>query len=98
MNKIVVGVLGLIATGHYVASPYFRGDGDAPDAPPMASVTSIAPSMGTGTFNYLPVTVDTITDAEYAAPPSLPVTADGPRASWGSSGPARSSDGTFPKT
>ena len=25
----------LIATGHYAFSPYLRGNGDAPDAPPL---------------------------------------------------------------
>jgi hypothetical protein len=70
MNKttFVVAGLGLIAVGHYVVSPCLRNASDAPDAPPLASIISIAPSTGTVTFNYTPITVDAITDAEYAAP------------------------------
>lgn len=68
VRQVAVVGLGLIATGHYVFSPYLRGEGDAPDAPPAASITSIAPTTGTVTLNYIPVTVDAISDAEYAAP------------------------------
>jgi hypothetical protein len=49
-------------------SPYLRGNGDAPDAPPLASIITIASTTATVTFNGMPVTGDTITDAEYVAP------------------------------
>ena len=59
---LVVGLIGAIATAHYVVSP----PGDAPEAPPMASVSSIIASTSAMTDGR--VTVDAITDAEYHAP------------------------------
>jgi hypothetical protein len=58
-------LLGAIAT-HYVVSPFYPGDGNAPEAPPMASVSSVVASTSAMTDGN--VTVDAITDAEYRAP------------------------------
>jgi hypothetical protein len=61
----VVG-LGMIAAGHYAVSSYLPGDGDAPDAPPIASLTMA--STASVTLHAINFALDAITDAEYAAP------------------------------
>jgi hypothetical protein len=65
MNKYMLVGLGAIATAHYVVSPYDPGNGDAPEAPPIAS--SLMPSTGFS-ISSVTFTVDAITDAEYLAP------------------------------
>ena len=65
MNKHVLVGLGVIATAHYVVWPYVPGNGDAPDAPPIASI--LMPSTGFS-ISSVTFTVDAITDAEYLAP------------------------------
>jgi hypothetical protein len=65
MNKHVLFGLGAIATAHYVVWPYVPGNGDAPDAPPIASI--VMPSTGFS-ISSVTFTVDAITDAEYLAP------------------------------
>ncbi len=65
MNKHVLAGLGVIAAAHYVVWPYVPGSGDAPDAPPMASISM--PSTGFS-ISSVTFTVDAITDAEYLAP------------------------------
>ena len=64
MNKHVLFGLGAIATAHYVVWPYVPCNGDAPDAPPIASI--LMPSTGFS-ISSVTVTVDAITDAEYVA-------------------------------
>jgi hypothetical protein len=77
-QRLAVG-LGVIAAGHYVASPYFSFAADAPDSPPLASITALSTGTGTVSAVYIPVTIDAITDAEYAYPgrPGLTVTVFG---------------------
>jgi len=65
IKKHVLVGLGAIATAHYVVWPYVPGNGDAPDAPPIASI--FMPSTGFS-ISSVTFTVDTITDAEYPAP------------------------------
>ena len=65
MNKHVLVGLGAIATAHYVVCPYVPGNGDAPDAPPIASI--FMPSTGFS-ISSVTFTVDAITDAEYPTP------------------------------
>jgi len=62
-RHLAVGLV-IVAIGHYVFSPYFHGA--APDAPPVASLLTVA-STSSVTFNGIR-TVDAITDAEYLAP------------------------------
>jgi len=65
MNKYFLIGLGAIATAHYMVSPYVPGNGDAPEAPPIASI--FMPSTGFS-ISSVTFTVDAITDAEYPAP------------------------------
>jgi hypothetical protein len=61
MNKHVLVGLGVIATAHYVVSPYVPGNGDAPEAPPIASIFMASTGFSISSINA-------ITDAECPAP------------------------------
>ena len=68
MNKTRYGVvLGLIAVAHYAVSPCVPGHGDAPDAPPLASIAAVS-TTGSVAFDRVNLTINTIIDTEYAAP------------------------------
>jgi hypothetical protein len=64
-SRLVIG-LGLIAAGQYVLAPYIPSNGDGPDSPPAAALSSLATSTSSSISYGYTFVFDAITDAEYA--------------------------------